>query len=104
MLDVPGPIVGHGVPSNSLKLRNGLFFPSKSFGGGINESRVPRELVSSPLVSAGVDGGNGCIRSTELGTDSSLIADVVAGGVGGPDTDVGGVGGRSDTSGPRGLL
>ena len=92
------------VPRSSLRFLNGLFLPSKSFGGGINESRVPRELVSSPLVSAGVDGGNVCIESTELCTEFSDIPDVVAGGVGGPDTDVGGVGGKSETSGLRGLL
>lgn len=73
-------------------------------GGGIKESRVPLELVSSPLVSAGVEGGIECIRSTELGTDSSDIPDVVAGGVGGPETDVGGVGGKSDASELRDLL
>lgn len=89
------------MPTKSL---NGLFFPSKSLGGGINESRVPLELVSSPLVSAGVVGGIGCIRSTELGTDSSDIPDVAAGGVGGPETEVGGVGGNSDTSVVCGLL
>lgn len=91
----------HGVPTKSL---NGLFFPSKSFGGGMNESRVPLELVSSPLVSAGVEGGKGCIRSTELGTDNSDIPDVVAGGVGGPEIEVGGVGGKSDASELRDLL
>ena len=90
-----------GVPTKSL---NGLFFPSKSLGSGIKESRVPLELVSSPLVSAGVEGGRGCIRSTELGTDSSDIPDVVAGGVGGPETEVGGVGGKSDASELCGLL
>jgi len=70
----------------------------------MKESRVPLELVSSPLVSAGVEGGKGCIRSTELGTDSSDIPDVVAGGVGGPETEVGGVGGKSDASELRDLL
>lgn len=95
-----------GVPTPSISLRflNGLFLPSKSLGGGMNESRVPRELVSSPLVSAGVE-GVGCMRSMELGTDSSDMPDeVVAGGVGGPETEVGGVGGRSDASVLRGLL
>lgn len=92
------------MPSKSLRFLNGLFLPSKSFGGGIKESSVPLELVSSPLVSAGVDGGRGCINSIELGTDSSDIPEVVAGGVGGPDTDVGGVGGKSDASELRDLL
>lgn len=78
--------------------------PSKSLGGGIKESKVPLELVSSPLVSAGVDGGKGYINSTELGTDNSDIPEVVAGGVGGPETEVGGVGGRSDVSEFRDLL
>lgn len=64
----------------------------------MKESNVPLELVSSPLVSAGVDGGRGCINSIELGTDNSDIPEVVAGGVGGPDTEVGGVGGKSDCS------
>lgn len=70
----------------------------------MKESRVPLELVSSPLVSAGVEGGIGCIRSTELGTEISDMPDVVAGGVGGPETEVGGVGGKSDTSELRDLL
>lgn len=72
----------------------------------MKESRVPRELVSSPLVSAGVEGfAKGFIRSTELGTDSSEIPDeLVAGGVGGPETDVGGVGGSSVVSAFRVLL
>lgn len=47
---------GVTTPNSSLRFRNGLFLPSKSFGGGMNESSVPRELVSSPEVSAGVDG------------------------------------------------
>lgn len=64
----------------------------------MNESRVPLELVSSPLVSAGVDIGSDCMRSTELGAESSDIPDVVAGGVGGPETEVGGVGGKSEAS------
>lgn len=93
-----------GVPNKSLRFLKGLFLPSKSLGGGIKESKVPLELVSSPLVSAGVDGGKGCINSTELGTDSSDIPEVVAGGVGGPETEVGGVGGRSDVSELRDLL
>lgn len=92
------------MPNKSLRFLKGLFLPSKSLGGGIKESSVPLELVSSPLVSAGVDGGNGCISSTELGTDSSDIPEVVAGGVGGPETDVGGVGGKSDASELRDLL
>ena len=92
-----------GVPRSSLRFRKGLFFPSKSLGGGMKESRVPRELVSSPLVSAGVEGGS-INNSPELGTEISDIPEVVAGGVGGPETEVGGVGGKSDASLVRDLL
>lgn len=88
-------------PRRSLRFLKGLFLPSKSLGGGMKESRVPRELVSSPLVSAGVG-----FSSRELGTESSDMPEaLVAGGVGGPETEVGGVGGRSsEASAFRDLL
>lgn len=74
----------------------------------MNESSVPRELVSSPLVSAGVEGVGSCSgwrSSMELGTEiSDMPDDVVAGGVGGPETEVGGVGGKSEASAFRDLL
>lgn len=40
----------------------------------------------------------------ELGAESSDMPDVVAGGVGGPETEVGGVGGKSEASELRVLL
>lgn len=38
-------------PNNSATLRNGLFLPSKSLGGGMIESSVRLDDVSSLLVS-----------------------------------------------------
>jgi hypothetical protein len=93
-----------GADKSSVKLRNGLFLPSKSLGGGMKESRVPREEVSSPLVSPGVVGGG---MGTELDEGRAGVADrpgpgitgtailgITGCGVSGADED-GGVGGRS---------
>jgi hypothetical protein len=92
-----------GVDKSSVKLRNGLFLPSKSLGGGMKESRVPRDEVSSPLVSPGVVGGG---KDMELDEGRAGVADrpdpgtgvavlgVTGCGVSGADED-GGVGGRS---------
>lgn len=92
-----------GVDKSSVKLRNGLFLPSKSLGGGMKESRVPRDEVSSPLVSPGVVRGG---KDMELDEGRAGVADrpdpgtgvvtlgVTGCGVSGADED-GGVGGKS---------
>jgi hypothetical protein len=92
-----------GVDKSSVRLRNGLFLPSKSLGGGMKESRVPRDEVSSPLVSPGVVGGG---KDMELDEGRAGVADrpdpetgvatlgVTGCGVSGADED-GGVGGKS---------
>jgi hypothetical protein len=82
-----------GADNSSVRLRKGLFLPSKSLGGGIKESRVPLDEVSSPLVSPGVVGGG---NETELDEVGAGVTELVATGCGvsGAEED-GGVGGRS---------
>jgi hypothetical protein len=86
------------LPLSSVK--NGLFFPSKSFGGGMIKSSVLFDEVSSPEVSHGVFSSTlssflwffsgWMIECSEKSSDMSEL-EPEAGGVGGADTDVGGV-------------
>lgn len=58
-------------PKSSDTLRNGLFLPSKSLGGGIKESRVRLDDVSSLLVSP----DSGAVGVTDCWAASDVVVD-----------------------------